>query len=206
MFFYNTEKYHHTFRAPDCGSWMSPSPQPGRYRLPVFRSALFPRGATCYRVTFDAELMNAVATLDYSFLANVKGLDKMSRFRLAVPRWFPLRTTSFGSPLYLYHTLLRKAGQPSIAQTLLGYFNKINRRLYNFVQKDGNNACLCDDFVRKHLALLSKWAFPKVFTDGPAYQLLWGLEMVGGPAPWTKAQILKKYRIEVSKVGLIIVS
>ncbi|CAG5001348.1 unnamed protein product [Parnassius apollo] len=51
------------------------------------------------------------------------------------------------------------------------------------------NSTVRDDFVRQSLNKISKWAFPKVFSVGPAYMLLMHMETLGSKSPWTKETV-----------------
>lgn len=151
---------------------------------------LFDRGATLYSVTVDDELLDALKVIG-PFKPNVDKLDSLVRFRVGLKTGFPLYDTAFGSGLFLMYHLYKTSGQRSIARTLLGIYHLIEK---NYVQAFSHNPSLVnssvrDDFVRQSLNRVSKWAFPRVFSSGPAYMLLMHLETLGSKSPWTRETV-----------------
>lgn len=179
-----------SFPGVDAGSWRSPSPSQGRLMLPVFRGGLYPRGASVYSVSFDKGFIDGFWDLDVEFRNNVKNLENMVRYRVTPPPLWPLEGSSFRAPTYLYCKTLNAAGQFKVSKTISGYLHMINRKFFRFLKAGKVFSNQIDDFVRVHLSYLTKWAFPKTFSHGPAFQLLTALELMGGKAPVIKEDMI----------------
>lgn len=152
---------------------------------------LFDRGATRYTLELDDDFYSIFEEIDLDFLPNIQNLDVLVRFSVKVPQWFPIRGSSFTSGLYLHYTLTAASGQSLVASTLLKLYSYLEKRFrWLFSQAPSKvNRLVYDDYLRKHLKRISKWAFPKVFSDGPAYCFLMHMDMLGSKSPWTKEMI-----------------
>lgn len=176
------------------GTWENPTSRGRRMRFPVVNGQMFPRGASLYTISCDEGLDLAMEKVAGPFLPNVTRLDVYRRYHVDVPHSFPTSGSSFADGTYLYYVSMNRMGQFKLARSYLGILNKI-RNLYAVKMRkmpqafDLRLSCF-DDFVRKHLKAVSAWAFPRVFSDGPAYMFLMHGDMLGGHAPWTKDQIL----------------
>lgn len=151
----------------------------------------FDRGASLYTLELGDDFVDIFKDIENDFLPNVQNLDVLVRFSVKVPKWFPIRDSAFTSGLYLHYNLTLKSGQKNIAATLLKVYSLLERRFkWLFSQMPGKvNRTVYDDFLRKHLKRISKWAFPLVFSAGPAYCFLMHLDMLGSKSPWTKEMV-----------------
>lgn len=154
---------------------------------------LFDRGATLYALELDDDLYSMFNDMKLDFLQNVENLDMLVRFSVRVPKFFPIRNSSYTSGLYLHYKLTVASGQTLIANTLLQLFSYLERRFRGLFGQAPSlvNRGVYDDYIRKHLKIVSKWAFPLVFSKGPAYCFLMHMDMLGSKSPWTKEMIEK---------------
>ncbi|XP_063833525.1 uncharacterized protein LOC135082667 [Ostrinia nubilalis] len=152
---------------------------------------LFDRGACLYSLELHDEFYNMLDGVESEFLPNVQNLDILVRFSIKTPAWFPIRRSSFTSGLYLHYKLTKASGQTEVANTLLSIYRYLERRFrWLFSQAPAKvNMGVYDDYIRKHLKAISKWAFPRVFSDGPAYCFLMHMDMLGSKSPWTKEMV-----------------
>lgn len=154
---------------------------------------LFDRGASLYTLELDDGFYSMFKDMPLDFLQNVENLDMLVRFSIRVPKSFPIRNSSYTSGLFLHYKLTIASGQPYIANTLMQLYSYLERRFrWLFSQSPTKvNRGVYDDYIRKHLRLVSKWAFPLVFSRGPAYCFLMHLDMLGSKSPWTKEMVEK---------------
>lgn len=141
-------------------------------------------------VVVDDELLKSLRDIG-PFKPNVDKLDALVRFRAESKTGFPLADSAFGSGLFILYHLYKSSDQTLIARTLLGLCHRIQR---NYIQAFSQtpkivNFGVKDDFVRQSLNRISKWAFPKVFSEGPAYMLPMHLETLGSKSPYTKESV-----------------
>lgn len=131
-------------------------------------------------------LVKELWELEVSCKNNVKGLDKLVRFRISVPLSFPIPARcAFGPSLYLYYRSICAAGQVNIGRSLLGVLHIIDTK----ARRKKIPMHMIDDFYRQHLKKLSAICFPRVFTDGPAYMFFVHLHSLGGKSPYSKKDI-----------------
>lgn len=177
---------------PTEGSWNAARMAGHRDSFKAMSGRIFNRGATMYLVNLDEDLGKKMYNFRSPFLPNIESLGALSRFSMNVPKKFPLGETSFGLGLFIYCTLIRKSGQHFIYRSLLGHLCKIDklRKLFKRNGRLSPSGDCDDDFVRKMLKITSSWAFPKVFSKGPAYMFFMHIETMGGQSPWTEEQII----------------
>lgn len=178
----------------EAGTWRNEEMINTRTKYPVVHSILHRRGASLYSIRCDEDLDQRMRELRGPYLPNVANLDKYRRYRVFVPKSFPTCETSFADGTYLYYVAMNKAGQHLVARSYLGLLHKIKRLYFTKLRShptDFNLTKPClDDFFRKHLKIISAWAFQHVFQDGPAYMFFMHGDMLGGHAPWTVEQVL----------------
>lgn len=154
---------------------------------------IYDRGACQYSLELDDELLSAMDNVEHSYLQNVQNLDMLVRFSVKVPTWFPLQSTSFTSGLYLHYKMTLASGQAQLACSLLQLYSSISKRFRHlFSQMPSKvNSGVRDDFVRQQLRVVSRWAFPRVFSHGPAYTFFMHMELLGAKSPWTREMVEK---------------
>lgn len=172
------------------GSWKA-TQRPGcRDSNPVMSGRFFDRGASQYAICVDDELLTALKKVG-PFRTNVDDLSPLVRFRVETDVGFPLMDTSFGTGVFLHYDLLVSSGQLNLARSWLGLLFTIenNYRTRSHDEPKVVNASVKDDFVRKSLVTISKWAYPRVFSKGPAYMMFMHWELVGAKSPWDEELI-----------------
>lgn len=177
--------------ATNSGTWQSNRNDARRDHNKCMNGMLFDRGASRYALGLDDDFYDMFKDVDLNFLPNVQNLDVLVRFSIKVPKWFPVKGSSFTSGLYLHYIITLASGQTLIANSLLKIFSFLEKRFkWLFSQMPNSvNRLVYDDYIRKHLKRISKWAFPKVFSEGPAYCFLMHMDMLGSKSPWTKEMV-----------------
>lgn len=148
---------------------------------PVYRVAL-PRAKF-----FFPEVDTVVTTLD-------EDVTRLKRYQARMGGVSQL-DHPFSVPLTLYVRSLYSAGQTNIARTLSGLVCATEKWILAHVPVGYYGSA-----VRAVLKNLSEYAYPRQFTDGPAWTLLIGLETAGGPAPHTDALVLADLKSWLSPV------
>ncbi|CAF4889906.1 unnamed protein product [Pieris macdunnoughi] len=173
------------------GTWSTNRSGARRDHNRCLNGLLYDRGATLYTLELDDGFYSMFEDMKLDFLQNVENLDMLVRFSIKTPAFFPIRRSSYTSGLYLHYKLPLASGQTAIANTLLSIFSFLERRFkWLFSQSPSLvNRSVYDDYIRKHLKLISKWAFPLVFSRGPAYCFLMHMDMLGSKSPWTKDMV-----------------
>lgn len=122
-----------------------------------------------------------------------RDVERLRRYWGTPPRWWPVpNATDSAWPLYLYYRSLFSAGQTQVAAELLKFLRhsaKLWRRSYYYVLPDA--AFYADDHFRKLLKDLSAFAYPLIFSHGPAWMLLTHLHALNAKSPYTVEQVQK---------------
>lgn len=139
------------------------------------------------RVSFGDSSIRELKDLRCTLKPNAKDLGKLKRFDCDVPPNFPLQTTSYTVPLYIYYRAICASGQTNIARSILGLLHIIqNKRIKYRIPDD-----MADSYVRSHLKFISSQSFTRTFSTSPAYMYFVHLHALGGKAPYSEKDIVE---------------
>lgn len=162
-----------------------PSPGYPKNSTLISHSNLPRVGQNMYKSILSDRLLGSL-TVTTDLNPMVEGLYKLRRYSGSTPKWWPIpEHVSCSFPLYTYYRYVKAAGQLMSARDLLKLFGTIckNSRKLSIAYE------YLDDFYRKNLKVISAYAFPKVFSDGPAFMLFTHLHALTGKAPYKPQQI-----------------
>lgn len=124
-----------------------------------------------------------------------KEVEKLRRYWGTVPAWWPVSNeTDCAWPLYMHYRSIIASGQMQVAKVIVHFLQEV-AVLWRSHCKRTNFSPLPpelfeDDFFRHYLKQLSAYAYPLIFTIGPAYMLLTHLHALNAKSPYTTEQIV----------------
>lgn len=137
-------------------------------------------------MSFGDEEVNGLLQLKVTPRPNSTGLDKLIRFDVAVPSWFPIQDSSYAPTLYIHYKSICACGQINIARSLLGLLFIISKK----AKRQSIAITHYDDYIRQHLKYISADSFAKTFNTSPAYMFFVHLHALGAKTPYRKQDIL----------------